>query len=86
MEDQPSLSSDSRAQRQGWRAWRRASPITAAPPLCSAPHPRPLGGGSGSWVCVQMPLPKILQMGKLRSRRGVRPQITEGSDAPVACA
>ena len=63
---QPSLSGDSGAQRQGWRASGGGPPpITAAPPLCSATPQWMLGA---LWVCIRMPLPEILQTGKLRSR------------------
>lgn len=42
----------------------RASPIPAAPPLCSE-APRWMLGAL--WVCIWTPLPQILQRGKLRS-------------------
>ena len=87
-ERQPSLSSDSGAQRQGWRAWEgRASPSNRSPSslLCPLP-PSPSVEAQGSLGLRTDATAQDFTDGETEVRRGVRPQITEGSDAPVACA
>lgn len=85
---QPSLSSDSGAQRQGWRAWegRASRNNRSTSSLLCPPPPGPLVEARGSLGLRTDATAQDFTDGETEVRRGVRPQITEGSDAPVACA